>query len=198
MSTTVYFVRHCEPNYKNHDDSSRELTQKGLQDRQFIIKFFENKLINHIFSSPYKRAFDTVLPLAKQHKLNIITVDDFKERKIDNVWIEDFKSFTQKQWFDFSYKLTDGECLHDVQQRNMRALNQLLIDKDGQSLVIGSHGTAISTIINFFFKSYGYQDFENIKSLMPYIAEFQFNKLDCQSISIHNIFTGACHEIYSI
>ena len=25
---TVYFVRHAEPNYKNHNDELRELTQK--------------------------------------------------------------------------------------------------------------------------------------------------------------------------
>ena len=28
--TTVYFVRHAEPNYDNHDDMSRELSKKGL------------------------------------------------------------------------------------------------------------------------------------------------------------------------
>lgn len=27
--TTVYFVRHAEPDYSNHDDISRELTPKG-------------------------------------------------------------------------------------------------------------------------------------------------------------------------
>ena len=27
--TTIYFVRHAEPNYMNHDDMLRELTKKG-------------------------------------------------------------------------------------------------------------------------------------------------------------------------
>jgi len=31
--TNLYFVRHAEPNYNNHDDMSRELTEKGLKDR---------------------------------------------------------------------------------------------------------------------------------------------------------------------
>ena len=26
--TTVYFVRHAQPNYENHDDLTRELTEK--------------------------------------------------------------------------------------------------------------------------------------------------------------------------
>ena len=28
--TTIYFVRHAQPNYENHDDLSRELTRQGL------------------------------------------------------------------------------------------------------------------------------------------------------------------------
>ena len=30
--TTVYFVRHAEPNYNNHDDRLRELSEKGMED----------------------------------------------------------------------------------------------------------------------------------------------------------------------
>ena len=30
--TNIYFVRHAEPNYSNHDDLTRELSTKGLQD----------------------------------------------------------------------------------------------------------------------------------------------------------------------
>lgn len=30
--TEVYYVRHAEPNYENHDDRMRELTEKGLRD----------------------------------------------------------------------------------------------------------------------------------------------------------------------
>lgn len=30
--TVVYFVRYKEPNYNNHDDRNRELTEKGLDD----------------------------------------------------------------------------------------------------------------------------------------------------------------------
>lgn len=30
MKTTFYFIRHAEPNYNNHDDVLRELTEKGI------------------------------------------------------------------------------------------------------------------------------------------------------------------------
>lgn len=198
MTTSVFLVRHCEPNYDNHDDFSRELSKKGLQDRQFILDFFNGKIIDGIYSSPYKRSFDTVLPLAQKLTLDIMTIDDFKERKIDNVWIEDFDTFAQNQWSDFTYKLSDGESLQEVQDRNITALKSILEDSQEKSIVIGSHGTAISTIVNYFNPSFGYEEFNHIKSLMPFVIELQFKRLKCLSISLYNIFTGKSYEIYSL
>ena len=37
MITTVYLVRHAEPNFYNHNDMDRELTLKGLQDCQLLL-----------------------------------------------------------------------------------------------------------------------------------------------------------------
>lgn len=58
--TEVYFVRHAEPNYDNHEDTTRELTEKGLKDRALVTEFLRDKEIDCVLSSPYKRAVDTV------------------------------------------------------------------------------------------------------------------------------------------
>ena len=54
--TTVFFVRHAEPNYKNHDDLTRELSAKGMKNRRLVTYFLQAKKIDVILSSPYKRA----------------------------------------------------------------------------------------------------------------------------------------------
>lgn len=156
MRTTIYFVRHAEPNYKNHDDMSRELSPKGLEDRKLVTGFLRDKQIDAILSSPFKRAMDTVADLAEQIGVTIETVENFRERRVDSVWIEDFNSFCKAQWNDFEYKLSDGECLREVQNRNMAALNQVLENYAGKNVVVGSHGTALSTIINYYDKAFGY------------------------------------------
>lgn len=43
MKTKVYFIRHAEPNYDNHDDISRELSPKGLQDSQQIVTILRDE-----------------------------------------------------------------------------------------------------------------------------------------------------------
>ena len=128
MITTVYFVRHAEPNYENHDDMKRELSEKGLKDRKLVTEFLMDKEIQVVLSSPYKRAIDTVRDFAEKMAIDITTIDEFRGRRVDSQWIEDFNSFCKKQWKDFEYKLSDGECLREVQNRNILALEKV-IDK---------------------------------------------------------------------
>lgn len=43
--TILYFVRHAEPNYLNHDDRNRELSAKGLKDRELVSQYLSNKKV---------------------------------------------------------------------------------------------------------------------------------------------------------
>ena len=95
--TTVYFVRHAQPNYENHDDMLRELTAKGLEDRKLVTKFLADKNVDVVLSSPFHRSIDTVRHFADSKGLEIGIIDDFRERCIDSVWIEDFNGFCKKQ-----------------------------------------------------------------------------------------------------
>ncbi|MBQ2271098.1 MAG: histidine phosphatase family protein, partial [Firmicutes bacterium] len=48
----VYFVRHAEPNYDNHDDLTRELTEQGRKDALLVTEFLKDKEIGAVWSSP--------------------------------------------------------------------------------------------------------------------------------------------------
>lgn len=113
--TTVYFVRHAEPDYTNHNDMERPLTIKGKEDSRLVTDYLRDKDIEIVLSSPCLRAVETVKDFADLLGHTIITVEDLRERKVDSDWIEDFYRFTEQQWSDFDYKLSDGECLHEVQ-----------------------------------------------------------------------------------
>lgn len=185
--TTIYFVRHAEPNYDNHDDVNRELSAKGLADRRRVTEYLRDKDIDVVYSSPYKRAVDTVKDFADTIGMEIIKNAGFQERKIDGVWLDDFHSFARRQWEDFSYKMPAGECLLEVQERNIAALNELLDAYPNKNIVIGSHGTALSTIINFYQPEFGYEEFERIRTIMPWIVKFTFDGHQCiqiQEISV--------------
>ena len=68
----------------------------------------------------------------------------------------------------------DAESIAMVQNRNIEALNEILSDNTDKEIVIGTHGTALSTILNFYDNSFGCEDFLRIIDWMPYIIELDF------------------------
>lgn len=190
--TNIYFVRHAQPDISIKDDMLRPLTEKGMADTKRVTKVLKDRNIKAIYSSPYKRAYDTVKDLAEVTRLEINIVEGFRERKVDNVWVDDFKAFSWRQWEDFNFKLECGECLREVQERNIAALNDVLknnlgwsqkgtearLCKQGSNIVVGSHGTALSTIINYYNPDFGYEGFWSIVDKMPYIMCFKFKNME--------------------
>ena len=174
MTTVVYFIRHAKPDFSVKDDRLRPLTESGLSASLEVTRALKGHRLDRIFSSPYKRAYDTVLDLSRQRNLAITTIEDFRERRVDSVWIDDFLEFSKRQWSDFDYKLQDGESLREVQQRNINALRILLNQYAGEHFAIGTHGTAMSTIFNYFDPSFSFNEFWSIVDKMPYIARFIF------------------------
>lgn len=188
METTFYFVRHAQPNYENHDDAARELTAKGWRDRELVTRFLADKHIGVVLSSPYRRAVETVAPFARRQGLAVVPVDGFRERTVGPEWIADFTAFSKRQWADFSYRRGGGESLGDVQARNLAALYAALERYGGSNIVVGSHGTALSTLVHHFDASFGYDSFVKIKDLMPWIVKFEFDGAALKDMEFFDLF----------
>ncbi len=61
-----------------------------------------------------------------------------------------------------------------MQERNITALKEILNENKGKNVVIGTHGTALSAILNYYNKTFGYEEFNRIKSIMPWIIVMEF------------------------
>jgi len=175
MNTTVYFIRHAKPDISVKDDMTRPLSYEGIEKSKELINTFREIKIDRIYSSPFKRAIQTIEPIAKDKNIKIEIIDDFRERKMSNEWIENYGEYSKKQWDDFSYKLADGESLNDVQKRNIKELEKILLENNGKTIIIGTHGTALSTIINYYDRTFLYNNFLEMMNITPYIMKMKFN-----------------------
>lgn len=181
MKTLVYFVRHAETDYTVRDDIKRPLTKKGIEDTKRVTRVLADKGISRVYSSPFQRSVDTIKDFADSCKLEITTDEKFRERNV-GTWVEDFEAFSISQWGDFDYKLEGGECLREVQERNIAALFEVINLNKGKNIAIATHGTALSTIINYFKPAFGHEDFWAIVGKMPYILCFKFDDLEFEDI----------------
>ena len=82
--TNVYLIRHAESDYSIRDSMVRPLTEKGITDCALVTEFLSTQNIDVIFSSPYKRAVDTLCEFAQANSLEIHTVDGFGEIKMNS------------------------------------------------------------------------------------------------------------------
>jgi len=190
--TTVYFIRHAQADNSVRDGRVRPLTEKGMRDRALVTAFLQDKGIDAVLSSPFKRAVDTVAPFAEQNDLAIELIEDFRERKSDSDMTSMnrtvFTAFMERQWADFTYTFSDGECLADGQARNIAALHEALAKYKGENIVIGTHGTALSLIINYYDSSYGFADFMAMLDLLPWAVRMEFDGDVCVAIEKIDLF----------
>lgn len=169
---TVYFIRHAEPIHSWKDDRTRPLTPDGSLDSIKLPSLFENVKIDAIYSSPYKRCLDTIRCLAEFLQLSIATDERLRERKVgissNNL------DMLIKRWEKKSFAENNGESIDSVQNRNIEALHDILSKNKDSSIIIGTHGTALSSILNYYDSSFGYNDFLRIKYFMPYVMKCSF------------------------
>ncbi|MBO4473896.1 MAG: histidine phosphatase family protein [Clostridiales bacterium] len=168
--TTVIFVRHAQSQQPYKDDRTRPLTREGCEDRQVVLDVLKDRKVDVFLSSPYVRSVDTIRPAAEYFGKEILTDERFRERKAG----PGAYYFREHRWADFSVAEKGGENLRSVQKRNMGALRDVLGKYAGKTVVIGTHGTALSTILNYYDDSFDVESFYRIVDWMPYVVELVF------------------------
>ncbi len=172
--TKVYFVRHAEPKHNHIDDRTRPLTDDGIRDRKIVLETLKNKSIDVFYCSPYKRSVDTIAETANYFGKKIHFDERLREREkgIDG----NAYGMYEKRWANHSFYEQGGESIAMVQERNMAALKEILNNNEGKNIVVGTHGTALSSILNYYNPEFGCDDFLRIIDWMPYIVELDFDK----------------------
>lgn len=173
--TRAYFVRHAQPDNTVRDDRNRPLTDEGKNDTRAVAELLKSRNVGFIASSPYIRAIDTVGLYSLWTGLDVNIYEDLRERNAGSWQGDNFFDYIEKQWADFDYHIMDGECLREVQERNIRALKQILSEHDGESIAIATHGTALSTILNYYYPEFDFNCFKKIVDFMPFIIRLDFD-----------------------
>ncbi|HAH63712.1 MAG TPA: hypothetical protein DCL73_16625 [Treponema sp.] len=81
----------------------------------------------------------------------------------------------RKRWADHTFREKGGGSISMVQERNIAALSDILRTNEGKNIVIGTHGTALSSILNYYDQEFSCGDFMRILDRMPYIIELDFD-----------------------
>ncbi|MEA4920036.1 MAG: histidine phosphatase family protein [Clostridiaceae bacterium] len=183
MMTRLYFVRHAQSDHSWSDDRTRPLTHEGVADSRRVTDFFRNMEIDSFYSSPYVRSVGTIADVAKLFGLEISLDERLMERQSGHGG--NTRELMRLRWADMDFHESGGESIRMVQQRNMKAIEEILHANPGKSVVIGTHGTALSSILNYYDNSFGVDDFLRIIDWMPYIISLDFEHDKLLEIAEH-------------
>ena len=170
--TTVYFVRHAQSDWRSGTDRERGLTAEALEDRRVVLEFLRDKPVDVFYCSPYRRSLDTIREAADFFGLPIRTDERLRER--ETVPGGNSRELFRKRWADFGWHEPGGESLRSVQERNIAALTEILEENRDKTIVTGTHGTALSTILNYYDSSFDCGAFLRIIDWMPFVVELDF------------------------
>lgn len=174
--TSIYFIRHAQPDHDWEEDGTRPLSDEGMNDSKRVTEFFREMEIEYYISSPYKRSIDTIKESADGHGISIILDERLRERE-SGLCGNNMEMF-KRRWENLDFHEECGESLKMVQERNIKAIFEILNNYKDANIVIGTHGTALSTILNYFEPSYCCDDFLRMIDFMPYIIRLDFDGIN--------------------
>ncbi len=187
VNTTIYMIRHAKSPFVVGQERTRELSTQGLIDAKKVADIMDNKKIDLIVSSPYKRAIQTIEEIATNKDIEIIVYEELRERQLKGAFKlteDEIYQAIKTSFEDIDFHLTDGESIRDVQNRAIPVIKNLLNNYEGKTIIIGTHGNVMTIIMNYFDKAYGYEFWKNTSKPDIYKLVFSGENL----LSVHRLW----------
>lgn len=149
---TIYLVRHASAAGQPVD---APLTEQGRKQALMLVTFFKQKEIDIIYSSPFKRALDTIKPLSDSREIKVIEDSRLGERVLSTVNFEDWRDKLKQSFDDFDLVFEGGESHSGGMERAKSLIEDLLCSEDDHILLV-SHGNMTTLLMRYFNESFGY------------------------------------------
>lgn len=153
-SLEVILVRHAEPvavGTPGVADDDRPLTEQGAAAAARLADDLVRPVPVAIYSSPYRRAMETVAPIAARIGLVIEPIDDLRERRLSLVPHAEWRESLARSWADPDFSLPGAESGRMALERMDRAMAGIRArHAAGGRVIAGSHGNLISLLLQRF------------------------------------------------
>lgn len=176
MQTHLYLVRHAHSVYST-DERNRPLSEQGFSDAQKVAEALKGEEIDHVLSSPYKRAIQTVEVLAAEIGQEVKVYEDFKERLLSETALTDFDSAIARVWEDEQFAFPGGESNSVAQKRGAAQVMEVLKGYAGKRVAIGMHGNLMVLIMNYFDADYHVDFWRKLQMPDIYCLSFEGTEL---------------------
>jgi broad specificity phosphatase PhoE len=151
--TDVWLARHGATAWSHADvicgRSDIELSAEGQVQALLLVQRLAGEKLDAIYTSPLLRAVETAAPIAAQHQIMPVMVDDLREmdfgawegRARPAIKADDGERYRAWQRDPATVSPTDGEGAYTVAERATRALADIVTRHPDQTVLLVAHRT---------------------------------------------------------
>ena len=169
--TTLYLIRHAHSVWR--EDEARPLSESGARAARALAMSLASCPVDAIYSSPYRRAIETVAPLAEQRRVSITLHDDLRERALPPVTPDRFVQQVADAWADPQRALVGGESNVAAQARGLVVVRDIITRHAGEHVVVSTHGNMLALILNALDATYDFEFWRGLSHPDVYQLELE-------------------------
>jgi 2,3-bisphosphoglycerate-dependent phosphoglycerate mutase len=169
--TTLCLIRHAHADWS--PDSARPLSTRGRTSAAVLADLLAQAPIAAIYSSPERRALETIELLSRRVRLEPIVVDDLRERELTVAPGVDFEALVQAAWLSPTTAASVGESNDVAQARGVAAIRRIIAEQSGLRVVVATHGNLLALILNAFRPAFGFDFWRALTFPDAYELRFQ-------------------------
>lgn len=167
MRQTLYLVRHCQA---TRQEPEAPLTEAGQQQAIVLADKLEKAHIGRVISSPFVRAYQSIVPLAERLDL-IIEVDDrLIERVLSPIPLDDWQERLAETFVTLDLSFEGGESSRTAMARGVAVINEVMLQATS-SVVIVTHGNLMTLILKHFDERIGYVEWKSLQNPDVYYVQ---------------------------
>ncbi|AAU15581.1 histidine phosphatase family protein [Bacillus cereus] len=156
----IIVIRHCSATGQERD---AELTTDGKNQANTLATFLleQHPQIDHIISSPFVRAIDSIRPYALQANLPIQKDERLAERLLSDVPMDDWMQKLESTFTNIDIAFSGGESTKQAMDRAISLIEDILQLNHTTTLLV-THGNLLTLILKHFDHTIGFNEWRTL------------------------------------
>ncbi len=150
----IYIVRHCSASGQPQESP---LTPNGFKQAEELAEFFHDRKVDRIISSPFKRARQSIAPLAELLGLPIEEDARLSERILSPEPLVDWLDILQESFVNPDMKVAGGESSREAAERGTGVVEDIL-KSDAEHAIVVTHGNLMALLLQHVDPSVGFKE----------------------------------------
>lgn len=169
MNQVLYIVRHCQA---TGQDPNAPLTELGQQQAISLADWLGETQIERIISSPFVRAYQSIVPLAERLGLAVEFDERLIERVLSPIPLNNWQDKLAETFVNLDLSFSGGESSRTAMIRGVAIVNEVM-EQAANPVAIVTHGNLMTLILKFFNEQIGYAEWVNLQNPDVYCVRFR-------------------------